>query len=368
MRMNFAEPGSTNHAGDRLRRTNHLRLASLVAILALLLAACGGDADSAADEAPAGEVSEAAADTGDSEAAADGGGGAIEIDGSSTVGPLTDAVAEEYAIEAPDVAVNVGVSGSGGGFERFCGTGDTDISNASRPIDDEEVALCEENGIEFTEVRVGTDALTMVTSPETDGISCLTTDEVTAIFGPDGVDNWSDVNPEFPDEPIEIFAPGTDSGTYDFMIEDALGIEESRQDYNASEDDNIIAQGIQGTPYSWGFFGFAYYTSNEGGVRAIEYDAGDGCVGPSVETAQDDSYGLTRPLFIYVKNESAQNRPEVADFVTFYLDIVNDVIEQVGYIPAPEEDIEQARAAVEGAISGEDASTGDEMTSSESAS
>jgi len=352
-------------ANFRLRRTKRLRLASLVAILALVVAACGGDTDSAADEAPVAEVSQGAADTGDSEAAAaDGGGsGAIEIDGSSTVGPLTDAIAEEFANEAPDVTVNVGVSGSGGGFERFCGTGDTDISNASRPIDDEEVALCEENGIEFTEVRVGTDALTMVTSPETEGIACLTTDEVMAIFGPEGVSTWSEVNPEFPDEPIEIFAPGTDSGTYDFMIEDALGIEESRQDYNASEDDNIIAQGIQGTPYAWGFFGFAYYTNNQGGVRAIEYDAGEGCVGPSVETAQDDSYGLTRPLFIYMKNESAQNRPEVAEFVTYYLDTVNDVIEQVGYIPAPEEDLAQARAAVEAAIAGEAAPSGEGMAS-----
>jgi phosphate transport system substrate-binding protein len=367
MRRDFADPGSTRYAAARIRRAGgRRRLAGLVAILALLLAACGGDADSAAEEAPAGEISEGAADTGDFEAAADGGdGGAIEIDGSSTVGPLTDAVAEEYAIEVPDVTVNVGVSGSGGGFERFCGTGDTDISNASRPIDDEEVALCEENGIEFTEVRVGTDALTMVTSPETKGISCLTTEEVAAIFGPDGVSTWSEVNPAFPDEPIEIFAPGIDSGTYDFMIEDALGIEESRQDYNASEDDNIIAQGVQGTPYSWGFFGFAYFTNNQGGVKAIEYDGGQGCVAPSVETAQDDSYGLTRPLFIYVKNESAQNRPEVAEFVTFYLDIVNDVIEQVGYIPAPDEDLEQARAAVEAAIAGEAAPSAD---ASESAS
>jgi phosphate transport system substrate-binding protein len=360
MRAILAE-GSTRPAGDRLRRTKHLRLASLVAIVALLLAACGGDTDSAADEAPAAEVSEGAADTGDSEAAAaDGGGsGAIEIDGSSTVGPLTDAIAEEFANDAPDVTVNVGVSGSGGGFERFCGIGDTDISNASRPIDDEEAALCEENGIEFTEVRVGTDALTMVTSPDTEGIACLTTDEVMAIFGPEGVGTWSEVNPGFPDEPIEIFAPGTDSGTYDFMIEDALGLGESRQDYNASEDDNIIAQGIQGTPYSWGFFGFAYYTNNQDTVQAIEYDAGEGCVGPSVETAQDDSYGLTRPLFIYVKNESAQNRPEVAEFVTYYLDTVNDVIEQVGYIAAPDEDIEQARAAVEAAIAGEAAPSDD---------
>lgn len=340
-------------------RVNWRQLASLVAILALLLTACGGDDDSASEEAPAAEASGAAAG-GESEAASGGGGelsGSIEIDGSSTVGPLTDAIAEEYAAETPDVTVNVGISGTGGGFERFCGSGDTDISNASRPIKEDEAQLCGENGIEFTEIRVGTDALTMVTSPDTEGMSCLTTEEVARIFGPDGVGNWSEVNGEFPDEPIEIFAPDTDSGTYDFMVEDALGLEGSRQDYNASADDNIIAQGVQGTPYSWGFFGFAYYTNNQEGLKAFEYDAGEGCVAPSVETAQNDTYGLTRPLFIYVKNSSAVDEAQVADFLTFYLNTVNDVIEQVGYIPAPDAQIEEAKSRAEALIAGEDVPT-----------
>jgi len=333
----------------------HWRLmASLVAVLALLLTACGGG-DSASEEAPASESG--GGDAASSESSGGGGelSGSIEIDGSSTVGPLTDAIAEEYANEQPNVQVNVGISGTGGGFERFCGEGSTDISNASRPIEDEEAQLCEENGIEFTEVRVGTDALTMVTSPDTEGISCLTTDEVTAIFGPDSVRNWSEVNPEFPDEEIQVFAPGTDSGTYDFMVEDALGLEESTQDYNASEDDNIIAQGVQGTPYSWGFFGYAYYTNNQEGLTALEYDAGDGCVAPSAESAQDGSYGLTRPLFIYLENSAVQEKPHVADFAEFYVNDVNDVIESVGYIPEPEDALEEAKAAVQGAISGESA-------------
>lgn len=344
-------------------RSNWRVLASLVALLALLLTACGGG-DSASEEAPASE----AGGGGSSSEGSGGGGdvsGAIEIDGSSTVGPLTDAIAEEYANEAPDVQVNVGISGTGGGFERFCGEGSTDISNASRPIEDDEVEICEENGIEFTEVRVGTDALTMVTSPDTEGISCLTTDEVASIFGPDSVRNWSEVNSEFPDEEIQVFAPDTDSGTYDFMVEDALGLEESTQDYNASADDNVIAQGIQGTPYSWGFFGFAYYTNNEEGLTAIEYDAGDGCVGPGAETAQDGTYGLTRPLFIYLKNSAVQEKPQVADFAQFYVDNVNSIIESVGYIPEPDDALEEAKAAVEGAISGEAAGSG---SSSESAS
>ena len=348
-------------------RVNWRSMASLLAVLALLLTACGGG-DSAQEEVPASEASGGESGGDGSESSDSGGGGevsgSIEIDGSSTVGPLTDAIAEEYANEQPNVQVNVGISGTGGGFERFCGEGSTDISNASRPIEDDEVQLCEENGIEFTEVRVGTDALTMVTSPDSEGLSCLTTDEVAAIFGPDSVRNWREVNPEFPDEEIQVFAPGTDSGTYDFMVEDALGLEESTQDYNASEDDNIIAQGVQGTPYSWGFFGFAYYTNNQDGLTALEYDAGDGCVAPSAETAQDGSYGLTRPLFIYLNDSAVREKPQVADFAEYYVDNVNSVIESVGYIPEPDDALEEAKAAVDGAISGE--STG--IGSSESAS
>ncbi len=324
----------------RMRTWRH-RSAAAVATLALAATACGSDDD----------TTDAAVDS----AAVEAGGnlsGSIEIDGSSTVGPLTDAIAEEYAAVQPDVTVNLSVSGSGGGFERFCNVGDTHISNASRPIKDDEVAACDEAGIEFTEVRVGTDALTMVTNPETDWLECLTTEEIVAVWGPDGVDTWDQVNPDFPAEPIEIYAPGADSGTYDFFNETVLepsDIEEPRQDYNASEDDNIIVQGIQGTPGAWGYFGYAYFQQNADAVNAIAHDAGDGCVEPSAEAAQDDSYELARPLFIYVKN-SALEDPHVADFVTFYLDTVNDVIEEVGYIPASDTELEDARSTVESAI------------------
>ncbi|MGF1663656.1 MAG: PstS family phosphate ABC transporter substrate-binding protein [Kineosporiaceae bacterium] len=305
-------------------------------VLSLALAACGGDDAAEATDEAGGEAL----------------GGSIDIDGSSTVAPLTDAVAEEFNAVQPDVTVNVGVSGTGGGFERFCQTGDTDISNASRPIEDDEVAACEENGIEYTEVQVGVDALTMVVNPANDFATCLTTEEVTRIWGPEGVASWDQVNPEFPAEPLEIYAPGVDSGTYDFFNETILEpqeIEEPRQDYNASEDDNIIAQGVIGSPSAWGYFGFAYFQENPDTLKALEYDAGEGCVAPSVETAQDGSYGLTRPLFIYVKNESL-SQPEVAEFVTFYLDTVQDVIGDVGYIAEPEEELEESRAAVEEAI------------------
>jgi phosphate transport system substrate-binding protein len=329
-------------------------------VLTLALAACGGDDDADDDAVDATDevVEEATEEATDAaEEATDGaeGGeavsGTIEIDGSSTVGPLTDAISEEFAAVQPDVTVNLGVSGTGGGFERFC-AGETDISNASRPIEDDEVAACEEGGIEYTEVQVGVDALTMVVNPQTDYITCLTTEELIALWGPDGAATWDQVNPEFPADPVQIFAPGTDSGTYDFFNETILepnDIEEPRQDFNASEDDNIIAQGIIGTPGAWGFFGFAYYQENPDQLTAVEYDAGEGCVAPSVETAQDGSYGLTRPLFIYLKNESLA-RPEVAEYATFYVATVADVIEDVGYIAETEEDLAEAQATVEEAI------------------
>jgi phosphate transport system substrate-binding protein len=180
--------------------------------------------------------------------------------------------------------------------------------------------------------------------------------------GPDAVSNWSEVNSEYPDEQLQVFAPDTDSGTYDFMVEDIMGLEESTQDYNASADDNVIAQGIQGTPYSWGFFGYAYYVNNQEGLQVIEYDSGDGCVAPSEETAQDDSYGLTRPLFIYLNNASVQEKPQVADFATYYLETVNSVIEDVGYIPAPEDVISESQSKVEAVIAGEDPGSSDESS------
>jgi len=188
----------------------------------------------------------------------------------------------------------------------------------------------------------------MVVNPETSYVTCLTTEQLLTLWGPDGATTWDQVNPEFPPDPLEIFAPGVDSGTYDFFNE-TLEIEEPRQDYSASEDDNVIVQGVQGTPGAWGYFGFAFFQENADTLQAVEYDAGEGCVAPSIETAQDDSYGLTRPLFIYLKNESL-SRPEVADYATFYVQTVQDVIESVGYIPEPEEELAAAQAAVEDAI------------------
>jgi phosphate transport system substrate-binding protein len=320
--------------------------------LTLTMTACGAEEEPANGVDATENGSEPDEGDGETDAGEEELSGSIAIDGSSTVGPLTTAIAEEYSAVQPGVTANIGISGTGGGFERFCDVGDIQIANASRPIEKEEAALCEKNDIKYTEVRVGTDALTMVTNPETDFVDCLTTDEVIKIWGPEGVDNWSEVNPEFPDEELQVFAPGVDSGTYDFFNEvflEPAGIEAPRQDYSASEDDNVIAQGIQGTPGSWGYFGFAYYQESADLLHVVEYDAGDGCVAPSVETAQDDSYKLARPLFIYVRND-ALAEPRVADFVTYYLETVNSVIESVGYIPAPQETIDESMATVQAAI------------------
>ncbi|MGH8905514.1 MAG: PstS family phosphate ABC transporter substrate-binding protein [Egibacteraceae bacterium] len=296
--------------------------------LSLLGAACGGVG--AGTQAPA-DLS-----------------GSIEIDGSSTVEPLSLAIAEEYRAQAPNVTVNVGRAGTGGGFERFC-AGETDISDASRAIEEDEIAACEANGVEYIELRVGTDALTVITHPDTDWTDCLTFEQMTTIFGADGAANWNEVDPAYPDQPLTIFAPDTDSGTYDFFIETVLADGESRQDYSASSDDNQIITGIAGTPGSWGFLGFAFYQENQETVKALEVDGGEGCVAPSVESAQDGSYPLTRPLFIYVKTE-ALARPEVADFVGFYLDTVNAVIDDVGYIAETDEALAEARATYEAAV------------------
>lgn len=337
---------------------NRRLLVALTAALALFATACGGDDEGdttaeATEEAAAAET-EAESTATEMETEAAGGGeelsGTIAIDGSSTVGPLTSAIAEEYASEQPNVTVNVGVSGTGGGFERFCGTGDTQISNASRPIGEDEIALCEENGIDYTEIRVGTDALTMVVNPQNDWVDCLNDEQITAIWGSDRVQTWSEV-PELsdaPDVPIEIFAPATTSGTYDFFNE-TVELENPTQDYSATENDNDIVRGVTGTEGGWGYFGFAFFTENEDQIKALAYDGGEGCVEPSVETAQNDEYQLTRPLFIYVNNE-ALTEPRIEDFVRFYLNNVNGVIEQVGYIAAPDETIQESISTLDQAL------------------
>lgn len=249
--------------------------------------------------------------------------GDVLVDGSSTVYPVTQAAAEEFASYAPQVQVTVGISGTGGGFERFC-NGETDISNASRPIDPDEAALCAENGVEFVELPVAYDGLSVLVNPGNDWAACMTVDELNMIWAPEAegqVTNWNQVRADFPDAPLNLYGAGTDSGTFDYFTQAINGEEgASRGDFQASEDDNILVQGIAGDVNALGFFGYSYYVANQDALKLVAVDDGDGeCVEPSPETITGGTYQpLSRPIFIYVKAESAE-RPEVAAFVDFYL-------------------------------------------------
>jgi phosphate transport system substrate-binding protein len=267
--------------------------------------------------------------------------GDVLVDGSSTVAPLTTAAAESYREQQSDVNVEVGISGTGGGFERFC-AGETDISDASRPIEDEEAKICADAGIEYVEYQVGVDALTNIVNTENDWATCLTTEQLAKIWGPKAekkITSWNQVDPSFPDEPLTLAGPGTDSGTFDYFT-DAINGEEgaSRADYNASEDDNVIVQAVAGEKGALGYLGYTYFEENQDTLEALEVDGGGGCVAPSAETAQDGTYTpLSRPLFVYVKTESIQTKPQVAGFVDYYLGNVVSLAEGAQFIPVTDE-------------------------------
>ena len=306
------------------------------AIIVLALAACGGDA-------------------GDGLAGgADALSGRVEIDGSSTVFPIAEAIAEEFQIQNPGVRVTAGISGSGGGFERFCG-GETDFSNASRPITVTEVEACAEAGVEFTELAVAWDGLSVIANPANDFVACLTTAELRRIWEPNSsVTTWRDVRSEWPAEEIRLYGPGTDSGTFDYFTEVVVGESgASRPDFQASEDDNILVQGVSGDRYSLGYFGYAYYSENAGRLKLIEVDGGGGCVPPSGESIEDGTYTpLSRPLFVYVKH-SALERPEARSFVDFMLSHATELVLATGYRPLSPEQYEGERRKI-AAATGED--------------
>jgi len=297
--------------------------------LSLVLAACGGGNQSSAD----------------------GVTGEVVTDGSSTVQPLTAAAGELFSEENSDVNVSVATSGTGGGFEKFC-AGETSISNASRPIKDEEKAICDEKGIEFTELRIATDALTVVTSKENDFVTCLTTDELKKMWEPgaeDKVTTWKQVKSDLPADRFELYGPGTDSGTFDYFT-DVINGEEgaSRSDYNASEDDNVIVKGVGGSPNALGYFGYTYFEENSDTLKAVEVDNGDGCVAPSAETAQDGTYApLSRPLFIYVNKADYAKEKQVAAFVDFYVEQDQAISEAAKFITLNDEQRTELEAALE---------------------
>jgi phosphate transport system substrate-binding protein len=303
--------------------------ASMALALTFALAACGGQQGSAGE----------------------GMSGAVKIDGSSTVEPLSSAASELYSEEQPEVQVTVGSSGTSGGFEAFC-AGRTDISDASRPIEAEEEQVCKKAGIEYTELQVANDALTVVANKSVP-VDCITTEQLKKIWSPSAegkITNWKQVDPSFPDMPLKLFGPGTDSGTFDYFTEEINGEEGvSRPDYEASEDDNVLVEGVANTPGGMGYFGYTYYEENTDKLKALEVDSGNGCVAPSPETAQSGEYTpLARPLFIYVNNKSYADKAQVASYVDFYIQNLQQITEAAKYIQLND----QQQTETEDALSG----------------
>jgi phosphate transport system substrate-binding protein len=268
----------------------------------------------------------------------------IQADGSSTVFPISEAMAEEFQKANPGARVTVGLSGTGGGFKKFC-RGETDISNASRPITAAEQKACKEASVEYIELPVALDALTVIVHPSNDWASELTVAELKKMWEPeaqDKVKSWNQIRASFPDKPLKLYGPGVDSGTYDYFTAAVVGKEHSsRGDFTASEDDNVLVQGVAGDPNALGFFGLAYYEENAGKLKAVKIKANDAAAGvePSVDNARSGKYQpLSRPIFIYVSKKSAEAKPEVAKFVDFFQDPKNavELVKEVGYVPLPD--------------------------------
>jgi phosphate transport system substrate-binding protein len=267
--------------------------------------------------------------------------GTILVDGSSTVAPITAAVAEEFQKEYSNVRVPVGISGTGGGFTKFC-RGETDISDASRPIKESETEQCKTNGIEYVELPVAFDGLSVMVNPANDWATCLTKDELKKIWEPEAegvIMKWNQVRPEFPDAPLNLYGAGTDSGTYDYFTQAINGKEgASRGDFLPSEDDNVLVQGIAGDTYAMGFFGLAYYEENKDKLKLLGVDNGAGCVEPNTQTVADGTYQpLSRPIFIYVNRARIDEKDEISAFVAFYLANAKTLVSEVGYIPLTDE-------------------------------
>jgi phosphate transport system substrate-binding protein len=307
-------------------------------VLALGVAACGGDDDD-----------DSSSDSGDS---ASGLSGSISIDGSSTVQPFAEAAAELFNEENPDVNITVGAAGTSGGFEKFC-AGETDISDASRSIEPEEVKACKDGGVEYTEVQVANDGISVVTNPAL-SISCLSTDQLKQLWETDELTNYSELGDDadsgeaIPDAEVSLYGPGTDSGTFDYFT-DVINGEEgvSRKEYQASEDDNVLVQGVSGDQNGLGYFGFSYYEQNQDALNLVSVDDGSGCVAPSTETIQDGSYTpLSRPLFMYPSAE-AMSRPEVAGFIQYVVDNYDSIAEAALIVPMDDSQASDAQSAVQ---------------------
>jgi phosphate transport system substrate-binding protein len=283
------------------------------------------------------------------------GGSVVKADGSSTVFPITEAVAEEFRKVKPEVQVTVGISGTGGGFKKFC-AGETDLSNASRPIKQTEVELCDKNKVEYIELPVAYDGIAIVVNPKNTWATEITTEELKKLWEPEAqgkVMKWSDVRPGWPEQDIHLFGAGVDSGTYDYFTEAIVKKEHaSRGDYTSSEDDNILVQGISKDELALGFFGFAYYDENKDKLKLVPVDDGKaengaGPIPASAETIRNNTYQpLARPIFVYVSKQSL-GRPEVAELVKFYLTSAPKLVGEVGYVPLPERAYQLAQGRVD---------------------
>jgi phosphate transport system substrate-binding protein len=314
-----------------------LPVLALVASLAFAVAACGSDDN------------ESGASTG-GESSAEGLSGSIRIDGSSTVLPFAEAAGELFNEENPDVKITVGSSGTGGGFEKFC-AGETDISDASRPIkDDEEAPICKKNGVSYREVQVANDGIAVVTNPNLK-VDCLTVDQLKKVWEPKSkVASLTDVDPSLPDAELALFGPGTDSGTFDFFTDEINGEEgASREDYQASEDDNQLVTGVEGSEGGMGYFGFSYYEQQQDKLNLVGVgESADSCVKPSKETIQDGSYSpLSRPLFMY-PSAKAMARPEVKAFMDFTVENRQVIAEASQIVPLTEEQASEAKTSLGG--------------------
>ncbi|WP_256393944.1 PstS family phosphate ABC transporter substrate-binding protein [Natronoarchaeum rubrum] len=298
-----------------------------------------------------------------------GGGGSglsgeVVVTGSSTVYPVSQAMTEEFKSENPGVDPSVDPTGTGAGFENSFCTGSSDINGASRPITDSELQSCRDNGVEPVEFQVASDALTVAVNTENDWAECVTEDELRQIWKPDPAQTWSDVRSEWPDEEFERYGPATTSGTFDYFTEHIIGEARSHtDDYQSSENDNTLIQGVQGAPYTIGYFGYAYYDQNRDSLKALSIDAGDGCVEPSLDNAQSGDYPLARPLYIYVNREELRNSDVVQQFVEYYLtQSSSDIVSEIGYVPAGDELQQQNLDKLEAIVSGDDEGSGNQSS------
>ncbi|HUQ78965.1 MAG TPA: PstS family phosphate ABC transporter substrate-binding protein [Patescibacteria group bacterium] len=332
------------------------RLAALTMLVAIAASGCG----SGATATPSGAASPAAGASTSAPASAPGAAltGTVTIDGSSTVYPITEAVAEEFQIANSGVKVPTALSGTGGGFKKFC-KGETDINDASRPIkaeDEGEGVACKANNIEYVELQVAIDGLTVVVNPANTFATCLTVDELKKIYGAGSAKDlkWSDVRAGFPAETVNRFMPGADSGTFDYFTEVINGkVDEATQNATQSEDDNVLVTGVAGDANAIAFFGYAYYVENSDKLKAVQVDGGAGCIEPTEATINDGSYKpLSRPLFIYPDVGKAKTRPEVRAFVDFYLENTSALSAEVGYVALPTDLLQKEKDEWTAAVGG----------------